>query len=107
MKQWEIWLYPFEKERTHPVVILSADERAERAEQVNGLLCVSLRGGQNLRSAEVMLNSADGLDWETACRCDVFYLLPRAHFHRRLGQVSVARRRAIGRKINEVLRLTV
>ena len=106
MKQWEIWVYPFEKERSHPVVIISNDERAERAENVNGLLCVTLRGGQPLRAHEVLLNGEDGLEWETACRCDYFYALPKANFRgNRRGLVSKERRRAIAGKINEILRL--
>jgi len=53
----------------------------------------------------VILNAADGLDWKTAVRCDVIYLLPKFEFRERLGKVSRQRRVAIARKIAETLRL--
>jgi len=53
----------------------------------------------------VILNGADGLDWPTAVRCDVIYLLPKTEFQGKRGMVSRERRRAIGRKITECYRL--
>ena len=64
MRQWDIFLFPFTEELPHPVVILSTDERAEARKHVNGLLCVSLRG-RPLGLNEVLLDKADGLDWES------------------------------------------
>jgi hypothetical protein len=52
-----------------------------------------------------MLNAADGLDWKTAVRCDMVYLLPKIEFRERRGKVSPQRRVAIARKIAETLRL--
>src|SRR5207244_715540 len=54
---------------------------------------------------EVILNAADGLDWKTAVRCDVIYLLPKAEFRERRGKVSPLHRVAIARKIVETFRL--
>jgi hypothetical protein len=54
---------------------------------------------------EVILNAADGLDWKTAVRCDVIYLLPKPEFRERRGKVSPQRRVVIARKIAETLRL--
>jgi len=53
------------------------------------------------------LNDADGLDWKTAVRCDVIYLVPKAEFRERRGKVSPQRRIAIARKIAETLRLSI
>ena len=47
---------------------------------VNGLICVLPRG-RPLGSIEVLLDQADGLEWETAVRCDLIHLLARDHFH--------------------------
>ena len=44
MRQWDIFLFPFTEEQSHPVVILSIDERAAARKNVNGLLRVTLRG---------------------------------------------------------------
>ena len=59
------------------------------------------------RKNEVILNAAEGLDWKTAVRCDVIYLLPKNEFRERRGKVSPQRRLAIARKIVETLRLPV
>jgi hypothetical protein len=104
MKQRDIFLFPFTEELPHPVVIFSIDERADSREHVNGLLCVSLRG-RPLGLHEVLLDKADGLDWESAVRCDLIHLLERDRFLQRRGHVMPERQIQIGRKLIECLRL--
>jgi mRNA-degrading endonuclease toxin of MazEF toxin-antitoxin module len=104
MKQWDIFLFPFTEELPHPVVILSSDERATGRKHVNGLLCVSLRG-RPPGLHEVLLDQADGLDWETAVRCDLIHLLERARFQEQRGRVIPERQVQISRKLIECLRL--
>jgi hypothetical protein len=53
---------------------------------------------------QVELNSADGLDFRTAADCRFFYILAKEDVTEVIGHVSTERRRAIGRKINEVFR---
>jgi hypothetical protein len=74
-------------------------------ESVNALICTSARLNREAKKNEVILNAADGLDWKTAVRCDVIYLLPKSEFRERRGKVSLARRIAIARRIAETLRL--
>jgi mRNA-degrading endonuclease toxin of MazEF toxin-antitoxin module len=107
VRQWEIYLFPFQKERPHPAVVISNEERCvnEDLEHVNALICTSSRLNREPKKNEVILNAADGLDWKTAVRCDVIYLLPKAEFRERRGKVSPQRRVAIARKIAETLRL--
>jgi mRNA-degrading endonuclease toxin of MazEF toxin-antitoxin module len=107
MKQWEIYLYPYRALASHPVVILSSDERCENADlqHVNALLCTSVRLNRNVKAHETVLDEADGLDWKTAVRCDFIYALPKAEFKERRGNVSRSRRIAISRKLVECLRL--
>ena len=107
MRQWEIYLFPFQEERPHPAVVISNEERCvnEDLEHVNALICTSSRLNREPKKNEVILNAADGLDWKTAVRCDVIYLLPKAEFRERRGKVSPQRRVAIARKIAETLRL--
>lgn len=104
MKQWDIFLFPFTEELPHPVVILSIDERAGSRKHVNGLLCVSLRG-RPLSLTEVLLDQADGLDWESAVRCDLIQLLERDRFQERRGSVISERQIQISRKVIECFRL--
>ena len=107
MRQWEIYLFPFEEEKPHPAVILSNDERClnNDLEYVNALLCTSGKVNREAKKNEVILDRADGLDWKTAVRCDVIYLLPKAEFKEQRGKVTSARRVGIARKIAETLRL--
>lgn len=108
MKQWEIYLFPFEEEMPHPVVVLSNEERCQNQDldHVNGLICTSAKLNRGPKKNEVILDEADGLDWKTAVRCDLIYLLPKSEFKERRGCVKPGERRiAIGRKIVETLRL--
>jgi PemK-like, MazF-like toxin of type II toxin-antitoxin system len=107
VRQWEIYLFPFREERPHPAVIISNEERCVNhdLEYVNALICTSARLNREAKKHEVVLNAADGLDWKTAVRCDVVYLLPKGEFRELRGKVSPQRRVAIARKIAETLRL--
>ena len=107
MRQWEVFLFPFEDEKPHPAVIISNDERClnDNLEYVNALICTSVKLNREAKKNEVILNGADGLDWKTAVRCDVIYLLPKAEFGERRGKVTTQRRTAVARKIAETLRL--
>lgn len=107
MRQWEIFLFPFREEKPHPAVIISNDEGCvnDDLEYVNALIGASARLNREAKKNEVLLNAADGLDWKTAVRCDVIYLLPKAEFQERRGKVSSQRRIVIARKIAETLRL--
>ena len=104
MRQWDIFLFPFAEERPHPVIILSIDERTAARKNVNGLLCVTLRG-RPLGLNEVLLDAADGLEWETAARCDLIHLLGRDLFQEQRGRVIPERQVQIARKLIECFRL--
>ena len=107
MKQWEIIMFPFAKEHRHPAVIISNDERCQNPDldSVNALLCTSVRVTRQPLLTEAVLDESDGLDWKTLVRCDLIHLLPKTQFQEIKGAVSEPRRRQIGRKLVEVLRL--
>lgn len=88
-------------------MIISNEERCvnDDLEFVNALISTSAKVNREAKKNEVILNAADGLDWKTAVRCDVIYLLPKAEFRERRGKVGQQRRVAIARKIAETLRL--
>ncbi|MEK7674734.1 MAG: type II toxin-antitoxin system PemK/MazF family toxin [Verrucomicrobiota bacterium] len=104
MKQWDIYLFPFTQERPHPTVVVSHDDRCERCEQINVLICSFAQLNRAPADHEIVLDEADGLDWKTACRCDVIYLLPKAELREMRGHASRERQRQIARKLNECLR---
>ncbi len=109
MKQWDVIMFPFGKERRHPAVNISNEETCQTAdlEEVNALLCTSAKVNRPPKLTEETLDEADGLDWKTMVRCDRIYLLPKAQFAERKGSVTVERRRLIARKLVEVLRLPI
>jgi mRNA-degrading endonuclease toxin of MazEF toxin-antitoxin module len=108
-RQWDICMFPFSKERRHPAVIISNDETCQNAdvEELNALICTSAKVNRPPKLTEELLDEADGLDWKTAVRCDKIFLLPKAQFEERKGNVTQERRHLISRKIVEVLRLPI
>ncbi len=72
---------------------------------MNALICTLAKVNREAKKNEVILSGADGLDWKTAVRCDVIYLLPKAEFKERRGKITPTRRIAIARKIGETLLL--
>jgi mRNA-degrading endonuclease toxin of MazEF toxin-antitoxin module len=109
MNQWDVFMFPFSREKRHPAVILSNDETCQNGdvEDVNALLCTSAQANRPPKPTEETLDEADGLDWKTMVRCDKIYLLPKARFDDRKGSVTAERRHLIARKIVEVLRLPI
>src|SRR2546427_7245353 len=109
MRQWDILMFPFTKEKRHPAVIISNDETCGNSdiEDVNALLCTSAKANRGPKPTEEVLDENDGLDWKTMVRCDRIYLLPKARFVEKKGNVSEERRCLISRKIIEVLRLPI
>ena len=100
-------MYPFDKERRHPAVIISNNETCQNpdVDEVNALLCTSAKVNRPPKPMEEVLDQADGLDWKTTVRCDRIYLLPKARFDDRKGSVTDERRCLVSRKLVEALRL--
>jgi mRNA-degrading endonuclease toxin of MazEF toxin-antitoxin module len=109
MRQWDILMFPFGKEKRHPAVIISNDETCQNPdiEEVNALLCTSAKVNRGPKLTEAALDESDGLDWKTMVRCDRIYLLPKSQFQEPKGNVTSQRRTMIARKLVEVLRLPI
>ena len=95
LKQWDIFTFNFDPEGAHPVVIISSNARTRLKDRVNVLICSSQRANRSPRTTEVVLDTSDGLDWPTLCKCDLSYLVPKAGLYQQRGTVSHTRRRAI------------
>jgi len=103
MKPWEVWTWSFPDAGEHPAVILGTDERVKLKPRVCVVLCSTQRATRKPDIHEVVLDSADGLDWPTPCKCDVVYAASKTQLVKRRGIVSTERRRAIAERVIRVL----
>jgi len=103
-KQFDVWRFDFPKKGEHPVIIVSHDDFCAGA-VINVLYCTSQRQSRPAYPYEVLLNGADGMDWETFCDCSMIFSVPAAALFGQRGRVSLERRRAIRAKIRDVFRL--
>lgn len=99
MKPWDIYTWNFPNAGDHPAVVLGTDERVERKPMLNVLLCSSQRAIRSSKVNEVILDTADGLDWPTLCKCDFVYSVPAEQLSRKRGMVVAARRREIAERV--------
>jgi mRNA-degrading endonuclease toxin of MazEF toxin-antitoxin module len=107
MNQWDIWTCDFADAGPHPAVIVSHPDRVARAPLVNVLIGSSQRASRPVRENEVLLNGADGLDWETLVRCDLMYPVEKEQLYGRRGSVGTARRRVFVQRINACFGFTL
>jgi len=96
MKAWDIFSFlPPGFVEPHPAVIVSHPDRVTSKPDINILICNSHRAGRAAAPGEVILDTADGLDWPTLCRCDLLYIVKKADLKFRRGKVTPERRRQI------------
>jgi mRNA-degrading endonuclease toxin of MazEF toxin-antitoxin module len=74
--QFDVWCFDFPEKGEHPVVLISHPDRCARGALINALFCTSQRQGRKPYPYEVLLNAADGTDWESFCDCSILYTLP-------------------------------
>ena len=102
MKPFEIYMWqPQGWPEPHPSVVVSHPDRAVRKPIVEVVLCATRRATREALPSEVILDEADGLDWETICHCDLIYAAPRADLERKgqKGYVTPERQRLLVRTI--------
>lgn len=103
MKPWDIYTWDFPEAGPHPAVVLGTDERVKNKPKVNVLLCSSQRATRAAELHEVILDSSDGLDWATLCKCDLLYAVPQAQLKQKRGAVAPQRRREIAARVIRAL----
>jgi mRNA-degrading endonuclease toxin of MazEF toxin-antitoxin module len=103
--QFEVWRFDFPEKGEHPVVLISHPDRCARGALVNVLYCTSQRQSREPYPYEVVLDGADGMDWEIFCDCSILYTVSSARLFGRRGRVSLERRRQIRAKVRDLLRL--
>jgi mRNA-degrading endonuclease toxin of MazEF toxin-antitoxin module len=104
--QFQVWRYNFPDKGEHPCVIISHPAIAGRAKKVNVLYCTSQRQNRGPHPEEVMLDQADGLDWETFVNCSTFWLVESADLFGQRGKVTHERRNQIRDKLRDTFRLS-
>ena len=104
--QFDVWRYHFQdKGGEHPVVLISHPDICARSAVVNVLFCTSQRQSRRPHLHEVMLNGADGMDWETFCDCSCLYAVKSSALLGKRGRVTLERRRQIRAKIRSIFLL--
>jgi hypothetical protein len=63
------------------------------------LFCSSKRAARKAEALEIMLDDADGLDWDTLCKCDLVFAVPKVQLTRKRGSVTPERRRQIAAQV--------
>ena len=99
MKPWDIYTWEFPGVDAHPAVILGTETRLANKPKVNVLFCSSKRAMRKPEALEIILDSADGLDWETLCKCDLVFAVPKEQLSRKRGSVTPPRRRQIAEHV--------
>jgi hypothetical protein len=72
---------------------------------LNVLACSKRVPGDQVKPHQVVLNGADGLEFQTTVDARFLYVITKDGVSEVIGRVSPERRRVIGRRIIEVLRL--
>ncbi len=109
LHQWDVVrvrLNPKDRD-LHPAVVISCEEDCSdtRLLRINVLYGSKLPPGDSAEEWQVRLNGADGLEFPTVVDCGLIYMVDKALCAEVIGRVTPERRRQIGRKIIEVLRL--
>jgi hypothetical protein len=72
---------------------------------LNVLACSKRVPGDSVKPHQVVLNGADGLEFQTTVDARFLYVIQKEGVSEIIGRVSQERRRSVGRKVIEVLRL--
>lgn len=109
VRPWDIVRFRIRPQDTelHPGVVISGEEwcASEHATNLNVLACSKRPAAAAVKPHQVILNGADRLDFQSTADCRFFHIITKEGVTEVIGRVSAERRRAIGRKLNEVLRL--
>jgi mRNA-degrading endonuclease toxin of MazEF toxin-antitoxin module len=101
MKAWDIYSFQLPGlAEPHPAVIVSHPDRVANKPEVMVLMCSSKRPTRAAEAHEVILDSSDGLDWPTLCRCDLLFTVAKSELKNRRGKVTDERRNQIIAAIN-------
>jgi mRNA-degrading endonuclease toxin of MazEF toxin-antitoxin module len=100
MKTFDVYSWqPAGWPEPHPAVIVSNPARVASKPEVEVVMCSSQKTGRPAQPGEMLLDSADGLDWPTLCKCDLIHAVAKTELKNKRGEVSVRRRGQLIRTI--------
>lgn len=109
VRQWDIVRFRIRPQDSelHPGIVLSGEEwcASTHTTNLNIIACSKRIPAVEVKPHQVVLNGADGLEFQSAADCRFFHIVTKEGVSEVIGRVSPERRRAIGRKLVEVLRL--
>ena len=109
LRRWDIVFVPAdEKDRAgHPAVVLSPPDILDdpRQARVNVLVGTKKQPAETAKPHQVILNSADGLEFATLINCALVYQVRKATILRTAGAVSHARRGPMATRVRAALGL--
>jgi hypothetical protein len=109
VRQWDIVRFRIRPQDRdlHPGIVLSGEEWCASAHMtnLNVLACSKRVPRDQVKPHQVVLNGVDGLEFQTTVDARFLYVITKDGISEVIGRVSPERRRIIGRRIIEVLRL--
>lgn len=109
LRRWDVVFVPADERDTtgHPAVVLSPPDILDDARQarVNVLVGTKKQPAETTKTHQVILDSADGLEFATLINCALVFQVRKANILRTAGAVSHARRGAIATRVRSALGL--
>lgn len=107
LHRWDIVFVPaHEKDAVgHPAVVLSPPDILSdpRQHRINVLVGSKKQPAETIKTHQVVLNEADGLEFSTLLNCALVYQVRKVNVRRSVGAVSHGRRGAIATRVRAAL----
>jgi len=109
LHRWDIVFVPSDEKDSvgHPAVVLSPPDILgdPRQGRINVLVGSKRVPAETVKSHQVVLNGADGLEFQTLVNCALVYQVRKSSILRSAGSVSHARRGAVAVRLRAALGL--
>jgi len=109
LNRWDIVFAPAHEKDTagHPAVVLSPPDILSdpRQSRINVLVGTKKQPAETVKSHQVVLNGADGLEFSTLLNCALIYQVKKSSILRSAGMVTHGRRGAVAARVRAALGL--
>jgi hypothetical protein len=109
LNRWDVVFVPADEKDAvgHPAVVLSPPDILSDPKQnrINVIVGTKKQPAETVKSHQVVLNGADGLEFLTLLNCALVYQVRKTNILRSAGVVSHARRGAIAVRLRAALGL--
>ncbi len=108
VQQWDIVRFKIRPQDRdlHPGIVISGPELCANGNimNINVIACSKKNPAGTVQPYTILLNGADGLEFQTSADCRFFHIIPKEAVSETIGRVATERRRAVSRKVAEVFR---